>query len=259
MVSVSHRIRELVPAANAGIVLNFTPVTAVGASPAALDRQRSIDDLENRWYVEPVAGRGYPAATVERLGWEQTEVLPGDLDLISAPIDTLGINYYTRQQVGAMAGERVEAVEAATAMDWEVHPASFGGLLRRLHERHGFARYLITENGAAMPDLERNDGRVADTDRTALPRHASRRGAPRDRGRRADRGLLRLVVARQLRMGARLRPALRHRRGRLRHAATHAQAERALVRARRCGERDPAGGRRRVSAGRIRRWYSSPA
>jgi beta-glucosidase len=160
-----QHIRRLVPTARAGIVLNFTPVTPVGSSPAAIDRQRMTDDLENRWYVEPVAGRGYPAYTVDRLGWDQAEVLPGDLDLIAAPIDTLGINYYTRQHVGAVSGERAEPARAETAMGWEVHPASFGTLLSDLHERYRFGRYLITENGAAMPDAQRVDGRVVDDDR----------------------------------------------------------------------------------------------
>lgn len=160
-----ERIRGVAPDARVGIVLNFTPITPVGSSPAAIDLQRMQDDLENRWYVEPIAGHGYPATTTERLAWNQAEVLEGDLDLISATIDTLGINYYTRQQVGAVPGERLEPAESVTAMGWEVHPASFGTLLHGLHERYGFHRYLITENGAAMPDADRDDDRVVDRDR----------------------------------------------------------------------------------------------
>jgi beta-glucosidase len=160
-----ERIRALVPDANAGVVLNFTPITPVGSSPAALARQRLQDEIENRWYVEPVAGHGYPRSAVESLGWRQDEVLEGDLDLISAPIDTLGINYYTRQHVGAFAGERLEPAESVTAMGWEVHPASFGVLLQQLHERYQFGRYMITENGAAMPDLDHDKLRVVDADR----------------------------------------------------------------------------------------------
>jgi beta-glucosidase len=160
-----ERIRRLVPSARVGIVLNFTPVTPVGTSSDAVDRQQLADDLENRWYVEPIAGRGYPSRTVERLGWDQAEVLRGDLDLIAAPIDTLGINYYTRQQVGADEAQPVEAPGRRTAMGWEVHPASLGSLLHELHDQYRFPRYLITENGAAMPDLDRQHGAVVDTDR----------------------------------------------------------------------------------------------
>lgn len=158
-------IREIDPTAEVGIVINFTPVTPIGNAPLALDRQRVIDDFDNRWYTDPIAGKGYPAYTAERLGWDQSEVLAGDLDLIAAPIDFLGINYYTRQNVAAIDGERRDR-GPETAMRWEIHPESLGTLLRDLHQRYSFPRMLITENGAAMPDTHRDDeGRVADVDR----------------------------------------------------------------------------------------------
>jgi beta-glucosidase len=159
-----ERVRAAAPGAKVGIVLNFTPVTPIGRSPAARDRQQLVDELNNHWYVDPIGGRGYPQYTVDRLAWERREVRSGDMDLIARPIDTLGINFYTRQMVGALEGER-EDRGAATAMDWEIHPSALGDLLRGLHDRHRFPRYLITENGAAMPDNVRVDGRVIDTDR----------------------------------------------------------------------------------------------
>ncbi len=180
-----ERIRAARSDAQVGIVLNFTPVTPIGSSPAAVERQRLIDEIENRWYVEPIAGLGYPAFATERLGWDQREVLDGDLDLISAPIDTLGVNFYTRKTVGALDGERIDPDAPATAMGWEVHPESFGGLLRSLHEQHAFPRYLVTENGAAMTDGIRVDGRVIDVDRIdyfaahlAEVHHAMEAGVP---------------------------------------------------------------------------------
>ncbi|HEY0520536.1 MAG TPA: family 1 glycosylhydrolase, partial [Ilumatobacteraceae bacterium] len=129
-----ERIRAEVPDARVGIVLNFTPVTGVGSSPAALDRQQIIDDVSNRWYSDPIAGRGYPEYTVERLGWAQREVRDGDMEMIARPIDTLGVNFYTRQIVGALDGDR-DGVSfgSETAMGWEVHPPALGDLLRTLH------------------------------------------------------------------------------------------------------------------------------
>ncbi|HEX2783582.1 MAG TPA: GH1 family beta-glucosidase [Ilumatobacteraceae bacterium] len=159
-----ERIRAVVRDANVGIVLNFTPVTPIGSSPAAVERQRIVDDIENRWYVEPVGGRGYPQYTVDRLGWDQSEVQAGDMDLIARPIDTLGVNFYTRKMVGALEGEQPGRGDE-TAMGWEIHPSAFGDLLRGIHDRHRFPRYLITENGAAMPDTDRVDGRIIDNDR----------------------------------------------------------------------------------------------
>ncbi|MDP9465168.1 MAG: family 1 glycosylhydrolase, partial [Actinomycetota bacterium] len=159
-----ERIRAEVPGAKVGIVLNFTPVTAIGASPAALDRQRIVDDIENRWYVDPIGGLGYPQYAVDRLGWAQLEVHDGDMELIARPIDMLGVNFYTRQMVGALHGEQYGR-GTETTLGWEIHPPTFGDLLRELHHEHRFPRYFITENGAAMPDAERVDGRIIDHDR----------------------------------------------------------------------------------------------
>jgi beta-glucosidase len=159
-----ERIRAVSPHASVGIVLNFTPVTPIGTSPAALDRQRIVHDIENRWYANPIGGLGYPQYTVDRLGWAQHEIRDGDMTLIARPIDMLGVNFYTRQMVGAFGGER-EDRGAETTMGWEIHPSTLGDLLRGLHDVYRFPRYLITENGAAMPDTDRVDGRVIDNDR----------------------------------------------------------------------------------------------
>lgn len=163
-----EQIRAVAPRAEAGIVLNFTPVVAAGGDDDRTAAELQ-DDVENRWYVEPIAGLGYPQRSVERLGWDQREVRDGDLDLIAAPIDVLGVNYYTRAVVAADAAVAPRDPNVAiTAMGWEIHPASLGDLLRGLHERYRFARYLVTENGAAMPDSSRGaDGRVDDQDRIA--------------------------------------------------------------------------------------------
>ena len=161
-----ERIRAITPAAEVGIVLNFTPAVRASDAPAAVERHRIIDDLENRWFADAVAGAGYPAATADRLGWDRSVVKDGDLDLIAQPIDFLGVNYYTRQHIGAFEREKIGPLGAATAMGWEIHAPALGGLLRDLHARYRFPRYVISENGAAMPDLTRSpDGRVADADR----------------------------------------------------------------------------------------------
>jgi beta-glucosidase len=160
-----ERIREVAPGAEVGIVLNFTPVRPVGTSPLARERQRVIDEWENRWYADAIAGSGYPEYATERLGWDQAEVLPGDMDTISAPIDHLGINFYTRKMVGALDGERPDR-GGETAMGWEIHPPALGELLQRLHASYRFPKLYITENGAAMPDDRRDaQGRIADLDR----------------------------------------------------------------------------------------------
>ena len=164
-----ERIRTLAPHAEAGIVLNFTPAEPADDSPEAIARCETVDDFENRWYIEPIAGLGYPRRTVERFDWDRAEVLDGDLELIARPIDVLGVNFYTRQFVAADEEAVVEPPGPTTAMGWEIHPDSLRRLLIGLHERYAFPKLLITENGAAMPDVDRvggrSDGQVDDQDR----------------------------------------------------------------------------------------------
>jgi beta-glucosidase len=164
--AVRH-IRDAAPNASVGIVLNFTPVVAATDDPADVAEAEFVDGFENRWYVEPICGLGYPEATVQRLGWDRREVLDGDLELIAEPLDVLDVNYYTRQVVRA-DGAVVETSAPTTAMGWEIHPPSFEELLRSLHGRYRFPRYLVTENGAAMHDGNRRDGRIEDRDRIAF-------------------------------------------------------------------------------------------
>jgi beta-glucosidase len=161
------RIRAVAPQSSVGIVLNFTPVVAATDDAEDVAEADFVDALENRWYIEPLCGLDYPEEAVQRLGWDRREVLPDDLDLIAVPIDVLGVNYYTRQVVRANDAV-VERTAPTTAMGWEIHPSSFAELLRGLHERYRFPRYLVTENGAAMPDAERRHGRVDDHDRIAF-------------------------------------------------------------------------------------------
>lgn len=163
----TQTIRELAPEAEVGITVNFTPVTPIGDSPLARDRQRVIDEWENRWYTDPIGGLGYPEYAAERLGWDRSEVLDGDLELISAPIDFLGINFYTRKFVAAIDGEHVDR-GGETAMGWEIHPPALGSLLRDIDRTYDFPKLYITENGAAMPDRHRHpDGHIQDDDRIA--------------------------------------------------------------------------------------------
>ncbi|MEM7378919.1 MAG: GH1 family beta-glucosidase [Pseudomonadota bacterium] len=156
-------IRDHAPQADAGIVLNFTP--AYPASDSEEDKKATAtkDGFDNRWYVEPIAGKGYPEDTVTAMGWDQREIQPGDLDTIAAPIDFLGVNYYTRQVISADGP--VAPTLPLTDMGWEIHPEGLHDTLTILHESHNFKKLLITENGAAMPDQPNDNGVVDDQDR----------------------------------------------------------------------------------------------
>ena len=100
----------------------------------------------------------------------------GDLETIAAPLDFLGVNYYSRAVVRAGSDPArpitVDVPDAErTEMGWEVYPDGLSDLLVRLHRDYELPDVYITENGAAYPDA-RNNGNVADPRRISyVERH----------------------------------------------------------------------------------------
>jgi hypothetical protein len=74
-----------------------------------------------------------------------------DMDIISTPIDFLGINYYTRQVVklgnGLFGVEKLKPEGAYTDMGWEIYPQGLYDILTRIKEDYGDISIYITENG----------------------------------------------------------------------------------------------------------------
>jgi len=170
-------IRQNSPGASVGITLNLSP--QVAASPSAEDQAQALwqDGHVNRWFLDPLAGRGYPEDMVTGHGDALAFVRPGDLERIASPIDFLGVNYYSR---GIARSTRVSEEQNAprtvlphaeyTDMGWEVCPEGLYDLLLRLHVDYAFPALYITENGAAFPDQVGADGEVDDPARLSYIR-----------------------------------------------------------------------------------------
>jgi len=174
-----------------GIVNNLSPITPASDTPDDVAAARRADGHTNRWWLDPIHGRGYPDDMVRAYGVD-LPIQDGDLELIAAPLDYLGVNYYFRQVVrhrddaGPLQFEEV-AVEGAvrTAMGWEVHPKGLEDILVRVASDYAPRAIYVTENGSAWRDQADADGYVDDEERTAyLDSHiaacaaAAGRGAP---------------------------------------------------------------------------------
>lgn len=181
-----REIRSRNAAATVGITLNLTV-----ADPADADREldrdsaRRADGQSNRLFLDPLFRGEYPAdvlADVAHLGMADV-VRPGDLELIAAPLDVLGVNYYHGSAFTAepgrdpdpsspmVAADGVHTVPRGlplTGMGWEVQPDGLRRLLVRLQREYtgpaGIPIY-ITENGAAYDDEPDAAGFVNDEDR----------------------------------------------------------------------------------------------
>ncbi|MER7667324.1 GH1 family beta-glucosidase [Kitasatospora sp. NPDC096128] len=181
-------VRELraAGAREVGITLNLDRLHAASDRPEDLAALRRAEVLHNEAWTEPLfAGRypGYEAETWEGLAdgpWRQ----PGDLQLIGAPLDFVGINFYRPVTVeaaphraadpGLRTATDIGVAESNpygtrfTTMGWPVVPSAFTELLVDLDARYPQLPPLwITENGSAEADSLTPDGRVHDTERIA--------------------------------------------------------------------------------------------
>ena len=166
-------LRTNSPQAEVGITLNFTVVESGSIKAADLAAVRQVDGYLNRWFIDPLFGRHYPAdmlADAIAAGHLPASgmdcIRDGDLAAIAAPLDFLGVNYYTRTLV---AGDAHAATPPAqfTDMDWEVYPHGLYALLNRLHFAYHAPKMYITENGCAYNDAPDAGGRIRDARRVA--------------------------------------------------------------------------------------------
>jgi beta-glucosidase len=145
-------VRVAAPDAAVGIVLNLSPTEPASDDPADVEAARLVDGHWNRWFLDPVFGRGYPQDVCARAGWDRPAPE-------AVPLDFLGVNYYFRTRVRAdaeaeLGGAMVEPEGALTETGWEVHPPGLTEVLRRVHEDYRAPLVYVTENGAAYPGID---------------------------------------------------------------------------------------------------------
>jgi beta-glucosidase len=176
-------IRASAPAVRVGITLNLQDAMPASDSEADREACRHFDGGFNRWFLDPLFGRGYPRDMLDDharcgiLPRGMEAVRPGDLEAIAAPLDLLGINYYTRDIVRSTAISEAEnaprtlwppPAEELTQMGWEVWPEGLSRLLLRVHREYRPEVVYVTENGAAYGTAPGLDGRVHDVERVAF-------------------------------------------------------------------------------------------
>jgi beta-glucosidase len=147
---------------NLGIVLNFTPAEPASDKPADLAATARQDAIANRWFIEAISKGTYPEEALEGMAAHLPKGWQDDLGRISAPIDWLGVNYYTRGLIQQGEGSwpqisDAEGRRAKTQMGWEIYPEGLSGLLLRLsREFVGDIPLYVTENGMAWNDRIEN-------------------------------------------------------------------------------------------------------
>ncbi len=165
--------------AQVGITLNLTPVTPADDHAETLRGVERADVLHNRWFLDPLFRAAYPQRLFSDLAVAPPAIEAEDMALIAAPLDFLGVNYYSRAFIRAArqarglrpsadAYEYVAPVPEAsyTQMAWEIYPPGLTEVLAQVHRDYAPRLILVTENGASFEDQWDGRNHIPDKRRT---------------------------------------------------------------------------------------------
>jgi beta-glucosidase len=168
------------PRSRFGVTLILQPVLPESQEPQDVAVARRLDLMANRIFLDPLLCGRYPADYREAVSGvtDSSFIEPGDEEIIGAPLDVLGVNFYFRHLVRRgeaqehllpfVACEDVEVLSRGlprTAAGWEIDPNGLHDLLTRLHRDYPSIPIYVTENGAAFDDGPVVDGSLPDPQR----------------------------------------------------------------------------------------------
>lgn len=167
---------------NIGITLNVTPMIAETPEMAAVTRH--IDGIQNRIFLDPIAGRGIPQDLIDSCtsvtNW--SFMRDEDVAIMGTPIDWIGENYYTVMRIAppgygaanpSTVGQDASMFpatppmsfvyrEPVTDMGWEVIPEGIVMACEQIAEVLPGVPIYVTENGAAVHEVTNADGSIDD-------------------------------------------------------------------------------------------------
>jgi beta-glucosidase len=169
-------IRRNVPDAKIGTTLFCAPIDPMTESPRDHRAASRINALGNRLFIEPALGMGYPVRDAPMLEHLIRKcVHPGDMARAAFDFDFIGLQNYFRMVIRhswftpyAWAREikaKHRGIKETTHMDWEVYPEGIYRIIKQFSQYPNMPEIIITENGAAFPDMLQN-GVVNDPQRT---------------------------------------------------------------------------------------------
>lgn len=167
-------LREKVADANIGTTFSCTHIEPFSQNAKDIEAAKRVDTLLNRTFIEPILGMGYPQNDLAVLKKLNNYIKEDDSNNLAFDFDFIGLQCYTREVVKAslltpyIGAELISAEKRnviATDMGWEVYPPALYHILKRFNSYEGIRKIIITENGAAFPDIVTN-GKVYDIKRT---------------------------------------------------------------------------------------------
>lgn len=184
---ILERVRALFSEAKAGMSLSLQSVYP--STDSEKDRRAAYiaDQFMHDMYLDGLYKGKYSEPFWSMIWPIRPRIRPGDMELISAPTDFLGVNYYARIYVrhawfvpllqmlpdSPITGdaEYVKDGKQYTTLGWEVYPDGLYETLLGLKNNYGNPTLYITENGGPFTDIVEG-GKVHDNLRvTYLEKH----------------------------------------------------------------------------------------
>lgn len=159
-----------VPISHIGIPADERPETIAAAKEFTFGiPEQSRSFWFARLYLDPVVLGVWPEECVRVFTDAGPELSSEDLELMSQPVDLLGLNFYSAPTIAAGQDGKPVVREAAvgeprTGFDWPVTPEGLYWSVRFHHERYGLPM-MIAENGLSSLDWVAEDGAVHDPQR----------------------------------------------------------------------------------------------
>lgn len=145
---------------NIGIVTNLQATEPATNAPDDIAAARITDGTYNRWFLDGLYKGRYPEDVVAAFAPHLPANLELDMATVSAPLDWVGINYYTRSlHVHGGKDPRwakgVAGPGEKTDLGWEIYPKGLTDLLVRVSREYTKLPIYVTENGMSEDDDER--------------------------------------------------------------------------------------------------------
>lgn len=170
-------LRETIPHCQVGYAptgTSFYPASEATEDVLAAERANFAAQKESwpfsiAWWSDPVLLGRYPEEGAEAMAADMPYIAPGDMELISQPLDFYGQNIYNSRPVKADGRGGYKEVPLPvgyprTAIGWPITPESLYWLPKFLYERYK-TPVIITENGMSCHDAVSLDGKVHDPNR----------------------------------------------------------------------------------------------
>ena len=159
------------PGTEAGIVWAPNPIWPASEKAEDVEAAKRHWRMSNDWWIDPVVRGEYPSDVKALLGADAPKVEDGDMALISAPIDYMGLNYYSPARTAADPGSESGFKVLPPAPDaprpsmpeWEIFAPGLQNLLVQFKRHYGDIPLYISENGMSIAeDSVGPDGKVHD-------------------------------------------------------------------------------------------------